>query len=263
MRREAACDDDVIIGFFVRLGVLLQVMGFLSGWIAESRLCVAGFLGWSLTMGGFDLWLTALYAEPPPPLEEGASRWQRLRHGIWKAWNPPPHENKARLRKLWEVRYTMSTLTAIVALMLVIHYASPDPKVASFPAACPPAKRLACSRVASSDVHAAGGLQPLRLLTSVPDAQAACEGWVTAWGRGAVLTASPGFVHARMVSRFWSFADDLFVQLQCDKHNVTVVEVQGQSRLGRSDFGVNTRRNQRLFTALQQAELPEGSCAGT
>lgn len=44
----------------------------------------------------------------------------------------------------------------------------------------------------------------------------------------------------------------------------TVVEVQSQLRLGRSDFGVNARRNERFMLALSRAvssgRLPEGAC---
>lgn len=44
----------------------------------------------------------------------------------------------------------------------------------------------------------------------------------------------------------------------------TVLEVQSQLRLGRSDFGVNARRNERFYLALSRAVqggiLPEGPC---
>lgn len=51
---------------------------------------------------------------------------------------------------------------------------------------------------------------------------------------------------------------------RCNDEQQTVVEVQSQLRLGRSDFGVNARRNERFLVELSQAFqaglIPEGAC---
>ena len=55
---------------------------------------------------------------------------------------------------------------------------------------------------------------------------------------------------------------------RCNDKEQTVVEVQGQLRIGKSDFGVNGRRNQRflldLSRAVQQPQaeggIPPGKC---
>lgn len=51
---------------------------------------------------------------------------------------------------------------------------------------------------------------------------------------------------------------------RCNDKQQTVVEVQAQLRLGRSDFGVNARRNERflleLSRAVQEGQLPQMPC---
>lgn len=53
---------------------------------------------------------------------------------------------------------------------------------------------------------------------------------------------------------------------RCNDKQQTVVEVQGQLRIGRSDLGVNGRRNEAFMLALSRAvqagQLPEGVCMG-
>lgn len=54
------------------------------------------------------------------------------------------------------------------------------------------------------------------------------------------------------------------VWCSCNEEQQVVVEVQGQLRLGKSDLGVNARRNQQFLLALSKAaragEIPAGQC---
>ena len=161
-------------------------------------------------------------------------------------------------------------------MLIAIHVSSPDPIVTSFPSKCE--SRFGCSRVADEGKHSARGLEPPRLQTPINVTLSAVEDWINSQNGARVLFTSSTFIHARFLTFFWGFADDFFVNLRCvtptkstnlqgmDKNaNIfkeTLVEVQGQLRLGKSDLGVNARRNQRFIGWLNdvKGELLHGSC---
>jgi uncharacterized protein (DUF1499 family) len=78
--------------------------------------------------------------------------------------------------------------------------------------------------------------------------------WLDSESSATVLVDVPGFMHARMVTLFFGFADDFLVGLRCDEDGNAVVEAQGQLRIGQSDLGVNARRNKRFYVWLQDLE---------
>lgn len=62
------------------------------------------------------------------------------------------------------------------------------------------------------------------------------------------------YIHARILSTVFGFADDLFISIQDIEDGSGIsVRAQGQLRLGVSDIGVNARRNKRFIQHLQQA----------
>ena len=126
--------------------------------------------------------------------------------------------------------------------MLLIHVFSPDPDVSAFPAACPPGKGFGCSRIAESDPHHTRHLKPLHLNTTLGAASAAAADWVEQQAQSKILLRRDDLIHARFITFFWGFADDMFVGLRCEDEGRCVVgtagpRVQGQSKGG----GCSTR----------------------
>jgi hypothetical protein len=179
----------------------------------------------------------------PPPAGSGLGR--RLRHACSLAvsWG------SGKLQRLfWVLRWPIYGYGALALLMVVIHITSPDPKISTFPSACPADKRFGCSRAQAE--------------FGAPRAavQAAVVAWVADQTAARVLEVGPGFLHVRCVTLFMGFADDLVARFSCTERNTTLVEVQGQLRIGGGDLGVNARRNRRLLAALAAASLPGGKC---
>lgn len=80
---------------------------------------------------------------------------------------------------------------------------------------CPYEKRFGCSRIAESHPHNARHLQPLHLAASLEDTQALVQGWAEGQAQARLLGDSRrGFLHARVLSLFWGFADDFFISLR-------------------------------------------------
>jgi uncharacterized protein (DUF1499 family) len=206
-----------------------------------------------------------------PPLPPGASVVARLRHvaGRIVSWG----SDKVQ-RLIFAFRWLVYLYGAFAVLLIVVHIASPDPRIAGFPDKC--SSRFGCSRVAELSSHGARGMQPVRIASTLNATQAAVEAWINSQNRARILYSAPGFVHVRFLSLIWGFADDFFVGLRCDDHSsgddrkegdvrdgLLVVETQGQLRVGKGDLGVNARRNKGFIEWLEQAkdELPVGNCA--
>lgn len=198
-----------------------------------------------------------------PVLPPDASLAQRLRHASasFVMWG------SGKLQQvMFFFRGPIYALGVFVFLLIAIHVASPDPVFTTFPSKCPTAKCYGCSRVALQSPHTARGLKPLRVRAPLNVTQAAVEAWIEDQSGTRILVSKPGFIHARVVTPVWGFADDFMVGLTCSKGDggasETVVEAQGQLRIGKSDLGVNARRNQRFFDSLQAAaaEMPSGAC---
>lgn len=146
-------------------------------------------------------------------------------------------------------------------MVIMIHLASPDPRLTSFPPSCPHDKRFGCSRIAEELPKASHGLLPMVIEAPLADLQAFSQQWIDSQANSKVLYSLPGFMHARMVTMLFGFADDFMVGLKCDGDGKTVVEVQGQLRIGKSDLGVNGRRNARFFAALETQSWTPGPCS--
>lgn len=243
------------------LGVSYVIIGIVELCLAALwRFWLGVALGFGVAKMGTSLCGMTLAARPPPPPASGCFGWLRnlgRRALMWGA---------SKMQALFFFfRWLIYGYGLLVLLMLLIHVASPDYRWANFPSGCPPDKRFGCSRIAESNPHNARHLQPLHLNAALPDVQAQVESWVKAQAQATLLgDTRSGFVHARVLTLFWGFADDMMVSLRCNDEQQTVVEVQSQLRLGRSDFGVNARRNERFLVELSQAFqaglIPEGAC---
>lgn len=200
--------------------------------------------------------------------------WQRLQgrellsytrlggyHGVDKVQQVITFTSASRLAK-----GALCVLGVYMALLVSIHIASPDPFNTKFPTGCPHmSSDMGCSRVAQFFSHNCGELQPLQLHTSLGTAHEQLSDYIHAQPRAKVIYSNPNFIHARFVSAFWGFADDLMVHLSC-VHGTeqTRIELQGQLRIGKSDLGVNFKRISQLvghFAAREAiGDLPIGSC---
>lgn len=239
---------------YIALGLTQAVLAGLWRWLLGAA------FGLSLAkLGSTLVGLGVTGGRPQARLPPGASLGARARHccGAIVLWGSTQF-----LRLFYRLRWPVVGYGAFVALLVAIHLSSPDPVVSSFPSSCGN-NRLGCSRVARSAPQAPRGLEPSTVPSALEDVQAAVEGWVDRQAGARVLTSSPGFIHARCMTPFWGFADDLYVSLKCDEQGWTLVEAQGQLRVGKSDLGVNSRRLRRLFDWLDGAELPEGQCSGS
>lgn len=217
-------------------------------------------LGFGVAKMGTSLCGMTLAARPPPPPARGCFGWLKNLGRRMLMWGA------SKMQQLFYFfRWAIYLYGLVVLLQVVIHMASPDYRWATFPNECPEDKLLGCSRIAESNPHNARHLQPLHLNAQLDTVQSWAKAWVQAQAQATLLRDSRrGFLHARCLSVFWGFADDMFISIRCDKQRRAVVEVQSQLRLGRSDFSANGRRNERfmleLSRAVQEGQLPEGEC---
>jgi hypothetical protein len=187
-------------------------------------------------------------------------------HALWPASTrsikPPPPR--------W-ARRAAQALSAFVLVLLAVRMASsPDPQVHEFPTACPAGLqgKHGCSRVALENAHRAPpspNNQPFRARALLSDVEAELLRWLGQQPRVTILrhasasssqSAGGGFLHARVVTPLWGFADDFFVRWRCSRVGEAVVEVQGQLRLGVGDLEVNVKRNGAVLGHLREAPIP-------
>ncbi len=101
--------------------------------------------------------------------------------------------------------------------------------------------------VSSQAADEAHRTEPLHFDGDADVAWARVREAVAAWPRTRVVTATDGYLHAECTSFLFRFVDDLECLLDRD---AKVIHVRSASRAGRSDFGVNRRRVERLRQAL-------------
>ena len=66
--------------------------------------------------------------------------------------------------------------------------------------------------------------------------------------RTTIVTESADYLHAECASAFFGFVDDLELHLRPAQN---AIAVRSAARLGRSDFGVNRKRVERLRAQLK------------
>lgn len=246
---------------WMALGVAYIVTGVVELCLAALwRFYLGIALGFGLAKMGTSLCGMTLATRPPPPPSRGcfgAIKNQGRRLLMWGA---------SQLQSLFYMfRWVIYLYGVVVLLMAAIHLGSPDYRYRDFPNECPPDKQWGCSRIAESNPHGVRHLQPLHLAATVADVQSYATSWVQDQAQARLLgDTRPGFLHARILTFFWGFADDFLISLRCNEVGQAVVEVQSQLRIGYSDLGVNGRRNEQfmlqLSQAVQQGHIPQGTC---
>jgi len=63
----------------------------------------------------------------------------------------------------------------------------------------------------------------------------------------AIVASNSTFIHAIFVSVLWSFADDFYTLITAINNGTNAIQLQSNSRLGKSDLGVNPARVQRFI----------------
>jgi len=150
-------------------------------------------------------------------------------------------------------------LLFFVWLFVVIHLTSPDPNWTAFPTECGAGHEQNCARIANTNFRIDAS-PPIFNSTSLAAIQLA-RTWTDDQPRTSILYASPNFFHARFVSSFWGFADDLAVTVICN-NTQAILYLQSQSRIGKGDINANVNRLQSLVDYLnsKKAYVPYGLC---
>ncbi len=114
-------------------------------------------------------------------------------------------------------------------------------------APCPDTPNCVASH-AEDPEHA---IEPIRYEGGAEAAWTAVRRAVESLPRTTIVREEDGYLHAECRSMILRFVDDLELQLQPD---AGIIAVRSASRLGRSDFGVNRKRVERLRAAMAAAK---------
>ncbi len=90
-------------------------------------------------------------------------------------------------------------------------------------------------------------IEPLRIVAQPQEAWAALRQAVLTLPRTRIVTERSDYLHAECTSAFFGFVDDLELHLRGQEG---IIAVRSASRVGYSDFGVNTRRVEKIRAAL-------------
>ena len=149
-------------------------------------------------------------------------------------------------------------LAVYLVLVAGITLAAPDEPWDAFPADCH--RESNCTRVADQNVRGEG-LAPMRVAATQDDVQTTLLEWLEEQPRTRILNSQEGFIHAVQRTVFFRFPDDFTFRLACEGDE-TVIQVQSQSRLGVSDFGVNEKRVRDFYEDFDATALAPGNCVG-
>jgi len=143
--------------------------------------------------------------------------------------------------------YSFATLLVIVGVMLIaLSVASrkqPDPGLVDgqLPP-CPATPNCVCSEYSVEGAS----IEPLGYTGTAEEAWARLKRVVAETG-GEVMAEQDGYLHAVYKTPLLRFMDD--VEFRLDK-NQQVIHVRSASRVGRSDFGANRKRVEKIRAAL-------------
>ena len=143
--------------------------------------------------------------------------------------------------------YSFATLLVIVGVMLIaLSVASrkqPDPGLADgLLQPCPATPNCVCSEYSVEGAS----IEPLGYTGTAEEAWARLKRVVAETG-GEVMAEQDGYLHAVYKTPLLRFLDD--VEFRQDK-NQQVIHVRSASRVGRSDFGANRKRVEKIRAAL-------------
>jgi len=154
-----------------------------------------------------------------------------------------------------------SFLTAFLVILLAFQIISWDSPIDSFPNGCK--RKTNCTRVTtivSSNVRGVGLTCPM-IQSSTVSIHDQVKSWVESQSQSVVMEDSNDFIHARIVSALWGFADDFYAQLKCLNNGTTAIWVQSEARFGYGDMGVNDNRVSNFIHAIDGSGFPKGSCS--
>ncbi|KAK9836403.1 hypothetical protein WJX84_011615 [Apatococcus fuscideae] len=171
----------------------------------------------------------------------------------------------ATLSAARSIQWLLWLYATYITLLLLIRFASPDVPFLDFPIACPPEHLDSCSRIAGIDPWNNRHEVPLTVRTPQPALLMAAQLWINHQPYSSFVNVTADLAHARFVSPVWGFADDFLVQVICNRTMGTAtLEVQSMSRLGRSDFGVNTQRTMAflhtMHSKVRKGIFPDKPC---
>ncbi len=109
-------------------------------------------------------------------------------------------------------------------------------------APCPATPNCVSSQSADKE-HA---VEPLYYTTSAPQAMADLKKVILGMKRARIVDEHDSYIHAEFTSALWRFVDDAEFYFDDTKK---LIQVRSASRLGKSDFGVNRKRMERLREA--------------
>jgi len=118
-------------------------------------------------------------------------------------------------------------------------------------APCPATPNCVCSAAPPDDAR--HHVEPLPATGDPAAAFARARAAALALPRTTLVVDEPGYLRVECRSAIFRFIDDLELMLDADAH---VIHVRSASRLGRSDFGVNRARVERLRPALAGDRRP-------
>jgi uncharacterized protein (DUF1499 family) len=113
--------------------------------------------------------------------------------------------------------------------------------------ACPDSPNCVLSQMKDKDNKDKHYIAPLDFNGSRKDAMASLENIITGMKRTQIVTKTESYVHVEFTTGFFRFVDDVEF-LADDKANV--IHVRSASRVGKSDFGVNRKRIEKIRELL-------------
>ena len=107
--------------------------------------------------------------------------------------------------------------------------------------------------VSSDAPDPAHSVAPFQLVVPSTDGWRAVRAAIDGLPRTKIITSTDDYLHAECSSAVFGFVDDLELHLRPAEN---VIAVRSASRLGRSDFGVNRKRVERMrATVIKQRVL--------
>jgi len=173
--------------------------------------------------------------------------------------------------------FAVLTLQGLLAYyqvgLLQVRFLAPDPAWTAFPNKCSPNGHnlpiINCVRVGNGIPNATMDFgqadSPIiyqGFNATVANVQAMFEDILTAHFGCRMISSSTGFIHARCLSQFQGFPDDVAIKIFCANiagENVANVWIHSQSRLGVWDFNFNDARIREIFGYIA---LSLGWCTG-
>jgi uncharacterized protein (DUF1499 family) len=103
--------------------------------------------------------------------------------------------------------------------------------------------------VSSDAPDTAHSVAPFRLIVPPTDGWRAVQAAIDGLPRTKMISLTDDYLHVECSSAVFGFVDDLELHLRPAEN---IIAVRSDSRLGRSDFGVNRKRVEGLRAALRQ-----------